>query len=163
MSCKWLITKIKVPSNYRHFVGQKHHQRSFTMLLLVPKHSSTRGIITTVQKHCHVTDSIRLFITQPSSCPMSKSSPTTHGGAGGRGCIAPTHSRPRQGMGVSGLSHASAALYPRGKGPPVPFGQEAGWAPEPVCTQRLQEKSSLPPQGIEHRSAGRPVRRQTLY
>jgi hypothetical protein len=30
---------------------------------------------------------------------------------------------------------------PPGKGPPVPIVQEAGWAPEPVCTQRLQEKS----------------------
>jgi hypothetical protein len=26
---------------------------------------------------------------------------------------------------------------PRGKGPPVPTVQEAGWAPEPVWTQRL--------------------------
>jgi hypothetical protein len=26
-----------------------------------------------------------------------------------------------------------------GKGPPVPIGQEAGWAPELVCTQRLEE------------------------
>jgi hypothetical protein len=32
------------------------------------------------------------------------------------------------------------ALTP-GKGPPVPIVQEAGWAPEPVWTQRLQEKS----------------------
>jgi len=31
------------------------------------------------------------------------------------------------------------ALAPR-KGPPVPTVQEAGWAPEPVWTQRLQEK-----------------------
>jgi hypothetical protein len=30
---------------------------------------------------------------------------------------------------------------PPGKGPPVPIGQEAGWAPEPVWTQRLEEKS----------------------
>jgi hypothetical protein len=28
-----------------------------------------------------------------------------------------------------------------GEGPPVPIGQEAGWAPEPVWTQRLEEKS----------------------
>jgi hypothetical protein len=28
-----------------------------------------------------------------------------------------------------------------GKGPPVPTVQEAGWAPEPVWTQRLKEKS----------------------
>jgi hypothetical protein len=28
-----------------------------------------------------------------------------------------------------------------GKGPPVPIVQEAGWAPEPIWTQRLEEKS----------------------
>jgi hypothetical protein len=44
-------------------------------------------------------------------------------------------------MGVSGEPHALAALYPQGKDPPIPIGQEAGWAPEPVWTQRLQEKS----------------------
>jgi hypothetical protein len=31
-----------------------------------------------------------------------------------------------------------------GKGLPVPIVQEAGWAPEPVWTQRLEEKSSAP-------------------
>jgi hypothetical protein len=31
---------------------------------------------------------------------------------------------------------------PPGKGPSVPILQEAGWAPEPVWTQRLEEKSS---------------------
>jgi hypothetical protein len=31
---------------------------------------------------------------------------------------------------------------PPGKGLPVPIGQETGWAPEPVSTQRLEEKSS---------------------
>jgi hypothetical protein len=45
-------------------------------------------------------------------------------------------------MGVSGQRHAPAALYPRGNGPPVPIRQEGGWAPEPVWTQRLEEKSS---------------------
>jgi hypothetical protein len=30
---------------------------------------------------------------------------------------------------------------PLGKRPPVPIGQEAGWAPEAVWTQRLEEKS----------------------
>jgi hypothetical protein len=39
-------------------------------------------------------------------------------------------------MGVSGQRHAPAALLP-----PVPIVQEAGWAPEPVWTQRLEEKS----------------------
>jgi hypothetical protein len=37
---------------------------------------------------------------------------------------------------------APAALLPPGKEPPVPIGQEAGWAPEPVWTQSLEEKSS---------------------
>jgi hypothetical protein len=30
-------------------------------------------------------------------------------------------------------------VLPPGKGPPVPIVQEAGWAPEPVWTQRLEE------------------------
>jgi hypothetical protein len=37
-------------------------------------------------------------------------------------------------------SRPGRALAP-GKGPPVPIVQEAGWAPEPVRTQRLEEKS----------------------
>jgi hypothetical protein len=41
-------------------------------------------------------------------------------------------------MGVSGQHHAPAALYPGERG----IGQEAGWAPEPVWTQGLEEKSS---------------------
>jgi hypothetical protein len=43
-------------------------------------------------------------------------------------------------MGVSGQRHAQAAPLPPGKGPPIPTVQEAGWAPEPVWTQRLEEK-----------------------
>jgi hypothetical protein len=31
---------------------------------------------------------------------------------------------------------------PPGKEPPVPTVQEAGWAPEPVWTQRLEEKGT---------------------
>jgi hypothetical protein len=31
-----------------------------------------------------------------------------------------------------------------GKGPPVPIVQEAGWAPEPIWTQRIEEKSFAP-------------------
>jgi hypothetical protein len=37
-------------------------------------------------------------------------------------------------------SRSGRALAPE-KGPPVPIVQEAGWAPEPVWTQRLEEKS----------------------
>jgi hypothetical protein len=36
-------------------------------------------------------------------------------------------------------SRPGRALAP-GKGPPIPIGQKAGWAPEPVWTQRLEEK-----------------------
>jgi hypothetical protein len=39
----------------------------------------------------------------------------------GRQNIAPTHSWPTALYGVSGQRHASAALYPRGKDPPVPI------------------------------------------
>jgi hypothetical protein len=38
-------------------------------------------------------------------------------------------------------SRPGRALVP-GKGPPVPLRHEAGWIPEPVWTQRLEEKSS---------------------
>jgi hypothetical protein len=38
------------------------------------------------------------------------------------------------------VSHPSCVLPP-GKGPPVPIGQEAGWASEPVWTQRPEGKS----------------------
>jgi hypothetical protein len=40
-------------------------------------------------------------------------------------------------------SRPGRALPPR-NGPPVPIVQEAGWAPEPVWTQRLEEKSFTP-------------------
>jgi hypothetical protein len=43
-------------------------------------------------------------------------------------------------MGMSGQCHAPAALYPREK-EPVPIVEEAGWIPEPVWRQRLEEKS----------------------
>jgi hypothetical protein len=42
-------------------------------------------------------------------------------------------------MGVSGQRHASAALYPR-----YSLDRRLGGAPEPVWTQRLEEKSSAP-------------------
>jgi hypothetical protein len=50
-------------------------------------------------------------------------------------------------MGVSGKRHAPTALLPPEKGPPVPIVQEAGWAPEPVWTQRLGKKILCPRRG----------------
>jgi hypothetical protein len=46
-------------------------------------------------------------------------------------------------MGVSGKRHAPVRFAPE-KGPPVLIGQEAGWAPEPVWTQRMEEKPFAP-------------------
>jgi hypothetical protein len=40
-------------------------------------------------------------------------------------------------------SRPGRTLHP-GKGPPVPIVQEAGWPPEPVWTQRIEEKSFAP-------------------
>jgi hypothetical protein len=57
----------------------------------------------------------------------------------------------------------SGRSLPPGKGPPVPIVQEAGWAPEPVWTQRLEEELSFLCQGSKPRSPGRPVRSQTLH
>jgi hypothetical protein len=56
---------------------------------------------------------------------------------------------------------------PLGKGPPVPIVQEAGWAPEPVWTQRLEEKSSafqnsIYLQGLE-RLGRRILRKDQIY
>jgi hypothetical protein len=79
----------------------------------------------------------------------------TYGGAE-REVIAPTHSRPRHWMGWVVSVTPRRALYP------VPTVQEAGWTPEPVWTQRLEEKSSLPPPGIEPGLPSRPVRSQTM-
>jgi hypothetical protein len=45
---------------------------------------------------------------------------------------------------VSGQRHAPGRALPPGRGPLVPIVQEAGWAPEPVWTQRLEEKSFAP-------------------
>jgi hypothetical protein len=50
-------------------------------------------------------------------------------------------------MAVSGQHHAPAVLYPRGRTPGTHCVQEAGWAPEPVWTQRLEEKILCPCRG----------------
>jgi hypothetical protein len=86
-----------------------------------------------------VRDKAKIYVNQPQRdfyiqsiihCKKGKEIPlNAMEGLGGRGGTAPTHSRPRYKMGVSGQRHAPAALLPPGKGPPVPIVQEAGWAP----------------------------------
>jgi hypothetical protein len=56
-------------------------------------------------------------------------------------------------------SRPGSALPP-GKGHPVPIGYEAGWAPEPVWKQRLEEKSSSP---VGDRTPIVQTSSQTLY
>jgi hypothetical protein len=56
----------------------------------------------------------------------------TYGGAGGRGGIAPLNHSALDGSEWL-PSRSGRALAPK-KGSPVPIGQEAGWAPEPVWT-----------------------------
>jgi hypothetical protein len=57
--------------------------------------------------------------------------------------IAPAHFWPRHYGSEWSASRPGRALHP-GKGPPLPIVQEAGWAPEPVWPQRLEEKSFAP-------------------
>jgi len=93
-----------------------------------------------------------------------------YGLAGGRrGGIAPTHSRPRHWMGWV-VSVTPRPRFAPGKGPPVPIGQETGWAPEPVWKQRLEEKSSCPCRGsntdrpvVRHYTLGRRLTTYATY
>jgi hypothetical protein len=59
---------------------------------------------------------------------------------GERGDIAPSFTTSTLDGGEWSASRLGRALPP-GKGPPVPSVQEAGWAPEPVWTQRIKKKS----------------------
>jgi hypothetical protein len=64
----------------------------------------------------------------------------TNGGAGGRMYNSYSFTTSALDGGEWSASRPGRALPP-GKGPLVPIVQEAGWAPEPVWTQRLEEKS----------------------
>jgi hypothetical protein len=75
------------------------------------------------------------------------------------GGIAPNFLTPALEGGEWSASHPGRALPP-GKEPPVPIVQEAGWAPEPVWTQRVEENSSA---SVGDRTPGRSVRSQTPH
>jgi hypothetical protein len=65
-----------------------------------------------------------------------KTSPTKHHGAAGeRSYSLYSFIISALDRGERSVSRLGRALPPR-KEPPVPIGQEAGWAPESVCTQR---------------------------
>jgi hypothetical protein len=60
--------------------------------------------------------------------------------------------------GVSDQSHAQAALYPRGKDPPVPIVQDG-----PQSRSGHRGKILLPLLRIERRSLSHPIRSQRIY
>jgi hypothetical protein len=74
----------------------------------------------------------------------------------GRGCTATVLLVIDMGTGVSGQRHAPVRALPPGKGPIV---QEAGWDPEQVWKQRLQEKSFV----CQGSKPSRPVCSRTPY
>jgi hypothetical protein len=71
------------------------------------------------------------------SCPA-----TCHGGAFGERRYSSYSFLTLALDGVEWSASRPGHALPPGKGPLVPTGQEAGWASEPVWTQRLEEKSS---------------------
>jgi hypothetical protein len=78
------------------------------------------------------------------SLNMLSSPATSHGDAWGeRRCSPYSFMTSALDGGEWSASRPGRALPP-GKGPPVPIVQEAGWAPEPVWTQRIEEKSFAP-------------------
>jgi hypothetical protein len=71
-----------------------------------------------------------------------KSSPTTRHEAAGRGEQYSCYTFSNSALdGDEWLASRPGRALPPRKGPPVPIVQEAGWASEPVWTQRLEEKS----------------------
>jgi hypothetical protein len=87
----------------------------------------------------------------------------TNGGAGGRVCIAPTHSRLLGTKWRWVVSFTPRPLFIPGERSPGTH-CAGGWVgPQPVWTQRLEEKIMLLLPEIEPRSPCRPVRSQTLY
>jgi hypothetical protein len=94
---------------------------------------------------------------------LTKKRPSTrHGGAWGeRRYSSYSFTSSALDRGEWSASRPGRALPP-GKGPPVPIVQEAGWDPEPVWTQRLEEKS-FASAGDRIRPLVHPVCSQTLY
>jgi hypothetical protein len=105
--------------------GSGAHPASHPMVIvsLFPRDKTARGVNPTNNLH------------------LIKSCPTTrHEVAWGKRYSSYSFSTSALDVSEWSASRPGRALAP-GKGPPVPIVQEAGWAPEPVWTQRLEEKS----------------------
>jgi hypothetical protein len=99
--------------------------------------------------HCYVVSTLASYSRGPdlklspeTGCYKGKAVPQhTYGGARGeRSCSSYSFITSALDGGEWSVSCPGRALPP-GKGPPVPIGQEADWAPELVWSQRLGEKS----------------------
>jgi hypothetical protein len=80
----------------------------------------------------------------PLGCKKQSSPATSHQGAWGERRYSSYSFLTSALHGGEWSASRPGRALPPGKGPPVPIVQEAGWAPEPVWTQRLEEKSFAP-------------------
>jgi hypothetical protein len=134
---KWLLDTLTYLSNsYRSYVS---------ILQGTMREHSPYASACTCQDKFVCNKITRLSLVQILACNSTASSyscpATRHGGAWGeRRYSCYSFSTSALDGGEWSVSLFGRALPP-GKGPPVPIGQEAGWAPEPVWTQRLEEKS----------------------
>jgi hypothetical protein len=83
-----------------------------------------------------------LFEKAKMGCSANERSPVTrHGGAWGERRYSSYSFTTSALDGDEWSASLPGRALPPEKGPPVPIVQEAGWTPEPVWTQRLEEKS----------------------
>jgi hypothetical protein len=115
---------------FRHFKWHRLHRSQSTL------HPFRRRDLKSESWPCLSVRDLILVVTSIQSVPQH------NGDAEGRGCIAPTDSRPRRYMGVSGQRHAPAALYPLGKLPPAPIVQGRTTA-QAVSRQPLTAESRV--------------------
>jgi hypothetical protein len=104
------------------------------MMMMMIMMSAARG--EAVQVHCNPSHRIKIQLILMPCC-----STTRHEGAWGER-IYSSYSFPTSALdGVEWSSSRPGRASAQEIGPPVPIVQEAGWAPEPVWTQRIEEKS----------------------
>jgi hypothetical protein len=110
-------TSPKMTWVFRHFIWHRSHRSQSAL------HPFRRRYLKSESWPCLSVRDLILAVTSIQSVSQHN-----YGDARGRGCIAPTHSRPRRYMGVSGQRHAPTVLYPLGKLLPAPIVQSRATA-----------------------------------